>query len=230
MSTPTFVSYVRVSTEGQGQSGLGIEAQREAIRQAVEAKGGVLIREYVEVASGGDNERPELVAALELCKRRKASLCVAKLDRLSRDVELIARTMKRTPLVVAECAGAGSLELHLRAAFAAEERAKIRTRTTEALAALKARGVKLGSSRPGHWKGREHVRQAAQVSATKAAAAVRREASASIYAEARAIADTMPNASLRAIAKAINEAGIVTPGGSTWQAATVARMLEAAAA
>jgi DNA invertase Pin-like site-specific DNA recombinase len=230
-TTPAkFVSYLRVSTTGQGDSGLGIEAQREAVRVAVAAKGGVLVREFLEVASGGDNERPELVAALEACKRTKATLVVAKLDRLSRDVELIARTMKRTPLVVAECAGAGSLELHLRAAFAAEERAKIRTRTTEALAALKARGVKLGSSRPGHWKGREHVRQAAQVSATKAAAASRRAASADVYREARRVASTMPNASLRAIAKAINEAGITTPGGSTWQAATVARMLEAAAA
>jgi DNA invertase Pin-like site-specific DNA recombinase len=187
------------------------------------------VREFNETASGGDNERPELVAALEACKRHKAVLCVAKLDRLSRDVELIAGVMKRTALCVAECSGAGALELHLRAAFAAEERSKIRTRTTEALAALKARGVKLGSARPGHWKGRENIRQAAQVSATKAAASVRREASASIYAEARAIADTMPNASLRAIAKAITDAGITTPGGSTeWKASTVSRMIAAA--
>ena len=224
-----FVSYLRVSTTGQGDSGLGIEAQREAIRAMIEAKGGKLVREYVEVASGGDNDRPELVAALDACKRRKATLVVAKLDRLSRDVELIARTMKRTPLVVAECSGAGSLELHLRAAFAAEERSKIRTRTREALAALKARGVLLGSARPGHWEGREDVRQAAQTKATKAAVEWHRAASASVYADARRVASTMPDASLRTIAAALNEAGIPTPRGSVWKAASVARMLEAAA-
>lgn len=225
MSTaPQFVAYLRVSTTGQEASGLGIEAQREAIAAAVRAKGGSIVREFVEVASGGDNERPELLAALELCKRRRATLCVAKLDRLSRDVELIARTMKRTPLVVAECAGAGALELHLRAAFAAEERAKIRTRTREALAALKARGVKLGSARVGHWAGREKLRQVGQAKATKAAAAVRRAASADVYANARAVAASMSGASLRAIAAALNDRGITTANGCEWTAAAVSRM------
>lgn len=225
MSTaPQFVAYLRVSTTGQEASGLGIEAQREAIAAAVRAKGGSIVREFVEIASGGDNERPELLAALELCKRRRATLCVAKLDRLSRDVELIARTMKRTPLVVAECAGAGALELHLRAAFAAEERAKIRTRTREALAALKARGVKLGSARAGHWTGREKLRKVGQVKATKAAAAVRRAASAEVYANARTVAVSMSGASLREIAAALNQRGITTPNGCEWTAAAVSRM------
>lgn len=223
-----FVAYLRVSTSGQEASGLGLEAQREAIRLTVGAKGGTILREYVEIASGGDNERPHLAEALELCKRRKATLVVAKLDRLSRDMELIARTMKRTPLVVAECAGAGSLELHLRAAFAEEERAKIRTRTREALAVLKAQGVKLGSAREGHWEGREDVRAAARVKATEAAAEARRAISGGVYAEAAAVAADMPGASLREIAAALNERGLTTANGYRWVAASVSRMLKAA--
>jgi DNA invertase Pin-like site-specific DNA recombinase len=224
-----FVSYVRVSTTSQGESGLGLEAQQEAIRTTIAAKGGKLIVEFREVASGGDNERPQLLAALEACKRRRATLIVSKLDRLSRDVELIAGVMKKTELVVCECSAAGALELHMRAAFAQEERAKIGTRTREALAALKARGVKLGSARPGHWKGRENVRQAAQAKAVKVAAELRRAESAAVYADARRVASTMPDASLRTIAAELNARNITTARGCEWTAAAVSRMIAAAA-
>ena len=226
-AAPKFVSYVRVSTEEQGRSGLGMDAQAEAIRQAVAAKGGIIVQKFAEIASGGDDTRPELIAALKMCKRMDATLIVAKLDRLSRDVELIAGTMKRTPLVVAECVGASPMELHLRASFAEEERNKIRTRTREALAALKARGVKLGSARPGHWKGREDARQAGLKKAVKVAAAKRRELSADTYQEAAAIAATMPGASLRTIAAALNDRGITTARGASWTAAAVSRMMAA---
>jgi len=223
-----FVAYARVSTNEQGADGLGIESQTHAIRQHVESIGGVLVRQFIEVASGDDDARPKLQAALKLAKQTGATIIVSKLDRLSRVVAKIAGLIRQgTELRVVECANASTLELHIRAVIAEEERRKIAERTKDALEAAKRRGVKLGSARPGHWTGREHVRQAAQKSATKAAAASRLAASAEVYREARAIADTMPNASLRAIAKAINEAGITTPGGSIWRAASVARMLEA---
>lgn len=228
-TAPKFVSYTRVSTEEQGRSGLGLEAQTEAIRQAVAAKGGTIARAFSEVGSGGDDHRPELLAALNLCKLTKATLIVAKLDRLSRDVELIAGTMKRTPLVVAECVGASPMELHLRASFAEEERNKIRVRTREALARLKARGVKLGSARPGHWKGREDRRQAGQRNAVKVAAAKRRAESAKLYADAARIAAKFKGASLRGLADELNAAGLTTPRGSVWTAAAVSRMLQATA-
>ena len=231
-TTPTarkFVSYTRVSTEEQGRSGLGLDAQTAAIHQAAAAQGGIIVREFSEVASGGDDTRPELIAALKLCKRTGATLIVAKLDRLSRDVELIAGTMKRTALVVAECVGASPMELHLRASFAEEERNKIRTRTREALAALKARGVKLGSARPGHWKGREDRRQAGQRQATEKAAANRRKESSELYADAARIAAKFKGASLRTLADELNAAGLTTPRGSGWTAAAVSRMLHSAA-
>ena len=208
---------------------MGLEAQAEAIRQAVAAKGGTIARAFSEVGSGGDDHRPELLAALNLCKRTGATLIVAKLDRLSRDVELIAGTMKRTALVVAECVGASPMELHLRASFAEEERSKIRTRTREALAALKARGVKLGSARPGHWKGREDRRQAGQRKAVKVAATKARALSAELYADAAAVAAKFKGASLRTLADELNAAGLTTPRGSGWTAAAVSRMLQATA-
>lgn len=224
-----YVSYARVSTDEQGRSGLGLEAQAAAIREAVAAKGGTLLREFVEIASGGDASRPELAAALKLCRQRKATLIVAKLDRLSRDVELIAGTMKRTALVVAECVGASPMELHLRASFAEEERNKIRTRTREALAALKRRGVKLGSARPNHWKGRENRRKAGAEKGSAVAAAKRLELSADTYRDAAAVAASMPGASLREVAAALDSAGILTPKGYNWTAAAVSRMLRATA-
>jgi DNA invertase Pin-like site-specific DNA recombinase len=226
---PKFVSYARVSTEEQGRSGLGLEAQAAAITAAVADQGGIVTRAFVEIASGDDDERPQLAAALKLCRRTGATLIVAKLDRLSRAVAMVAGLMREgVAFRVAELENASTLEIHLRATIAEEERRLIAARTTAALAAAKARGTKLGSSRPGHWKGREQLRSAGQRKAVKAAAAKRLALSAELYREAFNVARGMPDASLRAIAAALDDAGITTPKGSKWTAAAVSRMLAAA--
>jgi DNA invertase Pin-like site-specific DNA recombinase len=230
MAADQFIGYVRVSTAYQGESGLGIEAQREAIRAMIEAKGGKLVREYVEVASGGDNDRPELVAALGLCKRHKATLAVAKLDRLGRDMEMVSGVIKNNRVMVAECPNATTYELHTRAAFAHEEWNQIRTRTREALQAAKRRGVKLGSARPGHWTGREDRRAAGLRAASVASVAAFRELRADTYAIVVPIAKRMHAAgqSLNAIARHLNAENITTQRGSSWRPTQVKRVLEAA--
>lgn len=229
-NAPKFVGYARVSTDEQGQAGLGIDAQQHGIRQHIESVGGVLVREFVEVASGDDDERPQLAAALKLAKRTGAVLVVAKLDRLSRVVAKIAGLIRGgTELRVVECANASTLELHIRAVIAEEERRKIAERTKDALAAAKRRGTLLGSSRPGHWAGREERRTAGQQQATVKAAAARRELRAETYAEALPIAKQLnaSGVSLRKIADELNARGITTQRGARWRAAQVTRMLAA---
>lgn len=227
-TAPKFVAYARVSTDEQGQSGLGIDAQQHSIRQYVESIGGEIVREFVEVGSGNDDDRPVLAAALKLAKRTGAVLLVAKLDRLSRVVARIAGLIRQgAELRVVECASASVLELQIRAVIAEEERRKISERTRDALAAAKRRGVRLGSSRPGHWKGREDRRRLGQQLATEKAAAARRELRADVYADALPLAKrrTEEGASLRTIAEELNAAGLTTPRGSIWRAAQVQRML-----
>lgn len=227
-NTPKFVAYARVSTDEQGQDGLGIDAQKHAIRTYVESVGGEIVREFVEVASGNDDDRPILAAALKLAKRTGAVLLVSKLDRLSRVVARIAGLIRQgAELRVVECANASVLELQIRAVIAEEERRKIGERTRDALAAAKRRGTRLGSARPGHWTGREDRRRLGQQRATANAAAVRRELRADIYAEALPIAKKLDDQgeSLRHIAGELNGKGITTPRGSIWRAAQVQRML-----
>lgn len=228
MNTNKFVAYCRVSTDEQGRDGLGIEAQQHAVRGYVENVGGVLVKEFVEVASGNDDDRPILLAALKLAKRHGAVLVVSKLDRLSRVVARIAGLIRQgAELRVVECANASTLELQIRAVIAEEERRKIGERTRDALAAAKRRGTLLGSARPGHWKGREDRRQLGQRRAVQTAAAARRELRAEVYAEALPIAKAMnaKGSSLRVIADELNDKGITTPRGSTWRAAQVQRLL-----
>lgn len=224
---PRFVVYVRVSTEEQGRSGLGLEAQEAACANAATAAGGEVLRVFREVASGDDDRRPELAAALRLAKRANAVLLVSKLDRLSRAVALIAGLMREgVPFRVAELANASELELHLRAVVAQEERRAIGERTRAALKAAKARGTKLGSARRGHWAGREDRRLAGARNGSKAAAAKRAAANAELLREACAVVEGMRGASLRAIASALEGAGILTPKGSpTWTATGVARLV-----
>jgi DNA invertase Pin-like site-specific DNA recombinase len=150
MARRTLVGYIRVSTSQQGRSGLGIEAQREALERFAAAEGFTLGRIFVEVETGKGadalDRRPQLAAALGEARRQRCAVAVAKLDRLSRDVHFISGLMAhRVPFVVAELGpDVDPFILHLFAAFAEKERAMISARTKAALAAAKARGVALG--------------------------------------------------------------------------------------
>jgi DNA invertase Pin-like site-specific DNA recombinase len=145
------IAYIRVSTQAQGKSGLGIEAQRRAIMDFARREGFELIGEHVEVETGKGSDaldrRPKLSAALVEARKSKAAVIVAKLDRLSRDVAFVAGLMaQRVPFIVAELgADADPFMLHLFAALAEKERALISQRTKAALAAAKERGVALGN-------------------------------------------------------------------------------------
>lgn len=144
-----YVGYVRVSTDRQGDSGLGLEAQRKAIGEFLKGGKGRLIAEFTEVESGKLNSRPQLAAAVEACKRHKAILVIAKLDRLARNVAFIANLLESgVEFVATDNPHANKLMLHLLAAFAEHEREQISERTKAALAAAKARGVRLGSYGP----------------------------------------------------------------------------------
>src|ERR1700732_1524835 len=140
-----FIAYYRVSTGRQGASGLGLEAQRAAVYRHIGA--GQLAAEYTEVESGKKHtNRPQLLTALQECRRKKATLVIAKLDRLGRNVAFISALMESgADFVCCDNPHANRLMLHMLAAFAAHEREQISQRTKAALAAAKARGVKLGN-------------------------------------------------------------------------------------
>src|SRR6187551_3974613 len=163
------VAYLRVSTQRQQRSGLGIEAQRAAIARFAEAEGLTLIGEYVEAETGKGadalDRRPQLAAALAAAKSAKCSVVVSKLDRLSRDVAFVAGLMaQRVPFIVAELGrDADPFMLHLYAALAEKERRLIAERTRAALAAKKASGVQLGNPR--------NIAQAGEVGRASARAA-----------------------------------------------------------
>lgn len=221
-----FISYRRVSTDEQGRSGLGLEAQATAIASYLQANGGKCVAEFVDVASGDDDQRPGFTQAVALAKRTGGRLIVAKVDRLSRAVAVIAGLMRdEVGFVACDRPNASELELHLISMLAQEERRLIRERTRDALRHLLARGVLLGSRRPGHWDGREDRRAAGQAKATRNAAEIKRNASAPAYNAVREIASNMPGASLRTIAGEANRRGVLSPQGSTWTASSVRRAI-----
>lgn len=214
------VSYVRVSRAQQGRSGLGIEAQREALARFAEAQGFEAVREFVEIETGKGADalerRPQLAAALAEARRRKCPVAVAKLDRLSRDVHFISGLMThRVPFLVAELgADVDPFMIHIYAALAEKERALISHRTTEALKAAKARGVRLGNP---------------QLEKAQAVGTARIKAQADRFA-----ANVLPiireaqqagAKSLRAIATILNARGIRTARGGTWAATQVREIL-----
>jgi DNA invertase Pin-like site-specific DNA recombinase len=140
------ISYLRVSTAKQGASGLGLEAQRAAVAAYVSAGSHTLVTEYVEVESGTKAARPQLAAALTSCRLHRATLVIAKLDRLARNVAFIANLMDgAVEFVACDMPHANRLTLHLLAAIAEHEREMISQRTRAALQAAKARGVRLGN-------------------------------------------------------------------------------------
>lgn len=221
------VSYIRVSTAKQGRSGLGVEAQREALARFAAAEGFALAGEFVEVETGKGadalDRRPKLAGALAEARRHHCAVAVAKLDRLSRDVHFISGLMAhRVPFIVAELgADVDPFILHLFAALAEKERAMISARTRSALSAAKGRGVKLGNPALRNRLRAQRIRRAAvagiQSSADRHAAAV-----IPIIKEIqRAGADT-----LRKVADALNKRGIATPRGGSWHATSVKNALD----
>lgn len=142
-----FISYLRVSTLRQGTSGLGIEAQRAAVEHYVSQTKGLLIREYVEIETGSEKARPILVQSISHCRRAKATLLIAKLDRLARNVAFVSSLMDSgVDFVATDAPYANRLMIHILAAFAEHERTLISERTKAALAAAKVRGVRLGAN------------------------------------------------------------------------------------
>jgi DNA invertase Pin-like site-specific DNA recombinase len=148
-STRRFVAYYRVSTDRQGQSGLGLDAQRKAIADYLNGGAWELVGEFTEVESGKKSERPELTRAMDACRKHKARLVIAKLDRLSRNLAFIATLMESgVEFVAADMPFANKLTIHILAAVAEHEREAISERTKAALAAAKARGTRLGNPNP----------------------------------------------------------------------------------
>ena len=151
----TYVSYLRVSTQRQGQSGLGIEAQRAAVEQYVAAVGGMLLSEHIEVESGSKSRRPILDQSIGLAKKAGAILVIAKLDRLARNVAFVSALMEAgVEFVAVDFPAANKLLIHIMAAVAEHERMLISERTKAALAVARSRGVRLGLN--GHRLAQKH--------------------------------------------------------------------------
>lgn len=218
----SFVAYYRVSTAKQGKSGLGLEAQRAAVRSFLNGGSWTLASEFTEVESGKRNDRPELAKALQACRIYGAKLVIAKLDRLSRDAHFLLGLEKAgVDFVAADMPMANRLTVGIMAMVADEERRMISARTKAALAAAKARGKKLGGNRG---------------VVLSASARKKGRAMQSVRAKDRA-ADLAPVleeirregiTSLRGLAGALIQRGIPTPrGNSKWTAMQVARLIAA---
>ena len=217
-----FVVYLRVSTDRQGKSGLGLEAQRAAVTDHVAGKGQIAA-EYVEIESGKKNRRPQLARAMAEAKRIGAVLLIAKLDRLARNVAFIANLLESgVEIAAADMPEANRFLLHVMAAVAEHEAQAISDRTRAALAAAKARGVALGWSMP---ERRDEQRQASRKGAAKNAQKADQHA-ANVQPIIHQIA--AEGASLRKIANELNTRGIRTARGGLWYAATVRNALQRA--
>ena len=155
MVTGSFVSYLRVSTQKQGQSGLGLEAQRKAVSDYLNYGDWNVIEELVEIESGKNNRRPKMMEAIDLCKASGATLLVAKIDRLARDAAFLLNLKDAgIEFIAADMPEANRLTIGIMALVAEQEREIISKRTKDALAAAKAKGVQLGAYRDGKFVGR----------------------------------------------------------------------------
>ena len=218
-----YIGYVRVSTQQQGRSGLGLEAQHATIRAYVRDHGGELVDTLEEVESGAHDSRPKLVEALKSCGQLGCTLVIAKLDRLSRNALFLLQLQESgLDFVCCDMPGANKLTIGIMALLAQQERELISARTRDALAAAKARGVKLG-----HWSHRE-VRDtlAGRRGSAKGAAAVKAMADA----RAEDLADVVrgmraEGLSLAKTADRLNAKGYVTARGGKWHPTTVKNLL-----
>jgi len=219
---PKLVAYERVSTARQGRSGLGLEAQRKAIGDYAEAKGATILGRFTEVESGRRNDRPELEKALGLAKLTGATLIIAKLDRLSRNAAfLLTLRDSGVRFVACDMPEANDLTVGIMALVAQQEREAISRRTKEALAAAKARGVKLGNP-----NGAAALRRAGEDGT-----ALRRTVQENADDFARRLAPVIEAlrvehvTSLRGIAVALNDRGMMTRRGGQWQVSNVRNLL-----
>jgi DNA invertase Pin-like site-specific DNA recombinase len=216
------ISYLRVSTVKQGVSGLGLEAQRAAVAGYAAAGGHRIIAEHVEVESGAKASRPELTAALASCRLHRATLVIAKLDRLARNVAFIANLMEGgVDFIACDMPHANRLTLHLLAAIAEHEREMISQRTKAALQAAKARGVKLGNP-----NGAAALREGCKVAATRSAAArtIKAEQRASAVASLLGRLSADGAVSVRGVATFLNRQRIPSPAGGIWHPQQVRRV------
>lgn len=223
MASGKHVAYYRVSTAKQGRSGLGLDAQRKAVADYLNGGAWRLVGEFVEVESGKLNERPKLEQALALCELTGATLVVAKLDRLSRNVAFLAALQDSgARFVAADMPEANELTIHIMAAVAQAERKAISKRTIEALAAAKARGIKLGGARGNAADLRKGPAASAAVRSK-----IAKDRAAKVVQQIDALR-VGGATSLREIAESLNGAGITTPRGSKWSASQVKRVLDTA--
>ena len=212
-----YVAYFRVSTERQGQSGLGLEAQQAQVKAYADS----IIHSFTEIESGKHDDRPQLAAAIAMCKATGSALLIAKIDRLSRQAAfLLTLRDSGVQIVAADMPHAGTLEFGIRAVVAQHEREEISRRTKAALQAAKARGVRLGNPNP-------------QAAAVAGAAAGRANADAFAAKVMPIIADIQRSGatSLRAIATALQDRGVQTARGNTkWLPAQVSNLIQRGAA
>ena len=216
-----FIAYFRVSTKRQGRSGLGLEAQREQVRNFLNGGDWSIVSEFVEVETGKRADRPEFAKALAASRLHRATLVIAKLDRLARNVHFVSSLMEAgVEFVAADNPHANRLMIHIMAAMAEHEAEMISTRTTQALAAAKKRGVKLGGNRG--FMPNARMRKASAAALEKRTAD-RAALLAPTIEELRESGVTK----LKAIAAALNERRIPTArGDGEWTATQVMRVLE----
>lgn len=216
------VTYFRVSTAKQGRSGLGLEAQQEAVSRYAAQVGGVVVKSYTEIESGKHNHRPELTKALHLAKVTGATLAIAKLDRLSRNAAfLLTLRDSGAQFVAADMPEASNLTVGIMALVAQQEREAISKRTIDALAAAKRRGTRLGNP-----NGASALRKAKK---GNAASVVSIKAKADKHAlDLLPVVESLHQegiTTLGAMAEALNARGMLTPRGGTWHKSSVSNLL-----
>lgn len=225
MTGVCYVSYARVSTERQGRSGLGLEAQRMAVSEYLKGAQGKLVAEFTEIETGRRRDRPQLQAALELCRRSRAILVIAKLDRLARNVAFVSSLLEsRVRFVAVDMPEADPAFLQMASVFAEWEARKVSERTKAALAAAKARGTLLGWADP--------ARQGDQLEASRKGVAAIRGRAAQFAANARPIIEAIQRSgvtTLCGIAEALNARGVRTQFGRQWYPTTVRNVLRRSA-
>jgi DNA invertase Pin-like site-specific DNA recombinase len=224
MAKGRFISYLRVSTQRQGRSGLGLNAQREAVANYLNGGSWKLIQELIEVESGKSKDRPKLAEALRLCRIYNATLLVAKLDRLARNVAFVSALMDSgVKFFAVDLPEANELTVHIMAAMAEYEAKAISARTKAALAAAMAKGTQLGGLR---WNLASVSKQGRSVSLK-----VRKEKAGKRASDLLPVVEAIRSegaSSLRQIASVLNERGIATSRGGLWSAVQVQRLLHLA--